>query len=372
VAVGVALPVAVRPVLISLALGAVILWDPTGRVLAAGWGPGAGPERSLEAAVGGEVEAFLHGNGAAAFLAEAGRETPARYAGYDPALLPVAIATAGESPPQAYRNSWLGPANWLLVHNWATWFGLEDVQGYNPTQMQRYVEYIDALNGHVQEYHERDIFPHGIDSPLLDLLNLRYLVLPADAPERADLARLLDEFPTVYADEHVTIVENPEGFPRAWLVHEARLVAPGEALELLADGSVDPRRTALLEVAPPALVAAPDRAAELATFTVQRPDVLRVQVTAAAPALLVLSEVWDSGWRATVDGQPAPVLVANHVLRAVAVPAGEHTVELRYEPPSLRLGIAITLVALLLAVAVWIALARREGVSRDSLSGATS
>ena len=44
--------------------------------------------------------------------------------------------------------------------------------------------YIDALNGHRQEYHERDLFPAGLPSPLLDLLNLRYLIVPADAPER--------------------------------------------------------------------------------------------------------------------------------------------------------------------------------------------
>ena len=115
------------------------------------------------------------------------------------------------------------------MHNWGTWFGVADIQGYNPVQLQRYVEYIDALNGHRQEYHERDLFPAGLTSPLLDLLNLRYLLVPADAPERADLAPLVAELPTVYADEHVRILENPEALPRAWLVHQAEQVAPGEA-----------------------------------------------------------------------------------------------------------------------------------------------
>jgi hypothetical protein len=232
---------------------------------------------------------------------------------------------------------------------------VEDLQGYNPLQTQRYVEFIDALNGHRQEYHERDLFPAGVASPLLDLLNLRYLLVPADAPERSDLAPLLANLPTVYADAHVRILENPEALPRAWLVHEATQVAPGEALPLLADGAVDPRQSVLLETVPPALAAPADPTAEAARVVAQEPDRLELQVTAEAPALLVLSEVWDPGWRATVSGVPTPVLLANHALRALPIPPGQHAVVLTYAPPLLHLGLAIsgaTLVGLV-AAALW-------------------
>jgi hypothetical protein len=358
-AVAIALPIAMRPVLVPLALAAIILWDPTGRVLAAGWGQGLGPERSFQTAVTGEIEIFLYANGAAEYLREATRESPGRYAGFDPALLPD-IAASGELPQPAYRNHWLGPSNWLLVHNWGTWFGVEDTQGYNPVQTQRYVEYIDALNGHRQEYHERDLFPAGLASPLLDLLNLRYLLVPAEAPERADLAPLVAELPTVYTNEHVRILENPEALPRAWLVHEATQVAPGAALPLLAEGAIDPRRSALLETAPPTLQAPADPATEAAVFRAHEPDRLELQVTATAPALLVLSEVWDPGWTATVNGVPAPVLLADYLLRAVPLPAGQHTVVLSYEPPLLRIGLTITLGTTLLLLALWGGLIVRE------------
>jgi hypothetical protein len=357
--VTIALPGAVRPALVALALAAVVLWDPTGRILAAGWGPGLGPERSLDAATAGETDQFLYQNGAARFLAAATRDHPGRYAGYDPALLPD-VASSGELPPQAYRNHWLGPANWLLVQNWGTWFNVEDVQGYNPVQVQRYVEYIDALNGHRQEYHEADVFPSGLASPLLDLLNLRYLIVPAAAPERDDLAPLVAELPEIYADDHVRILENADAAPRAWLVHEAQQVAPGEALPLLADGAVDPRQTALLEAPPPSLSAPPDPATESVRVVHQEPDRIRVETAAAAPALLVLSDVWDPGWNATVDGAPAPIYLADHVMRAVPVPAGEHAVEMRYDPPSLRFGLAVTLLTIVLVAAISIGLLFRE------------
>ena len=81
---------------------------------------------------------------------------------------------------------------------------------------------------------------------------------------------------------------------------------------------------------------------------------------AATPALLMLSEVWDPGWSATVDGEPAPVLLADHVLRAVPVPAGEHTVTLTYEPLYLRLGLAIAALTLVAIVVVAVFASRQS------------
>jgi hypothetical protein len=369
-AIAIALPVAKRAALIPLVLATVILWDPVGRMLATGANPTYGSERSLRSAVSGDVETFLYQNGAAAFLTDATRVAPARYAGFDPALLPDVIAQ-GDLPSLGYTDSWWGHSNWLLVHNWGTWFRLEDIQGYNPVQSQRYAEFIDALNGHPQEYHERDLFPSGLTSPLLDLLNLRYLIVPGDAAERPDLAPSLTEFPSVYGDEHVRILENPEALPRAWLVHEAQQVAPGEALDLLADGTVDPRKVALLESAPPSTLApASDPTTEVATYTHTEPDWLELRVKAQTPALLVLSEVWDPGWTARVDGEVAPVLVTNHVLRAISIPAGAHTVVLHFDPPLLRLGIAITVGTALLILTLWGSLIVREHRRvRDSSPG---
>ncbi|HLL50366.1 MAG TPA: YfhO family protein, partial [Thermomicrobiales bacterium] len=345
-----ALPTSARVQQTAL-LGVMILviWDPAGRIVLHGYASDPRLERSLQESltVDHTTEAFLYHNGAAAFLAEQTAIRSGRYAGFDSAMLHDPETIEVVAPELGYRSS--SSLNnprvfWLLVHNWGTWFGVEDIQGYNPIQTQRYVEYIDALNGHRQEYHERDLFPAGLSSPLLDLLNLRYLIVPADAPDRPDLAPLLTTFPPVYANEHVRILENPDALPRAWLVHEAQQVAPGEALGLLADGTIDPRQVALLEVAPPVLepVEAGQEAAELAQVVAYEPDRLELRVTAQSPALLVLSEVWDPGWSATISGQEAPVYLANHTLRAIPIPPGEHQVVLTYDPPFLRVGLAIT------------------------------
>jgi uncharacterized membrane protein YfhO len=70
------------------------------------------------------------------------------------------------------------------------------------------------------------------------------------------------------------------------------------------------------------------------------------------PGYLVLTDTYYPGWRATVDGQPAEILEANHAFRAVQLDRGEHTVTFEYEPLSFRLGAWLTLLALVVLVVI--------------------
>lgn len=69
------------------------------------------------------------------------------------------------------------------------------------------------------------------------------------------------------------------------------------------------------------------------------PDRLVLDVAAAAPGLLVLSEVYHPYWRATVDGDSAPVLQVNVALRAVPVAAGRHRVTMTFRDPTVSAGL---------------------------------
>jgi hypothetical protein len=75
-------------------------------------------------------------------------------------------------------------------------------------------------------------------------------------------------------------------------------------------------------------------------------DEARYRVAADAAGYLVTRDSYAAGWTATVDGAPARVLRANGKHRAVAVPAGEHDVTLRYRAPGLVPGLALTIAAL--------------------------
>jgi hypothetical protein len=304
-----------------------------------------------------DLETYYAPTGAVAFIGDRGAVDSGRYIGYDRQQQAIA-----DGQRILYRYQFASPeTRALLVNNRGTLHGLEDAQGYNPVQPKRFVEYMTALNGHAQEYHDANVYPGGITSPLLDLLNVRYVVIPAETmANRSDLRALNGAFPTIYADDEVQVRENREALPQAWIVHEALQVSRGEALPLLESGAVDPRRTALIEADPPPLAPATNPAAEWIVTQVNDPDRLRLAVSTDAPGLLVLSESYDPGWRAYIDGEEADVLVADHLLRAVPLPAGEHAVELRYEPRSLRVGVAISTVTAFTVIGALLVVVQRS------------
>ena len=73
----------------------------------------------------------------------------------------------------------------------------------------------------------------------------------------------------------------------------------------------------------------------------------------------MFSEIYyPDGWQVTIDGQPAELARANYILRSLYVPAGKHTIEMRFDPQSLHVteGIAYAALILLLlgaVAAVW-------------------
>jgi uncharacterized membrane protein YfhO len=97
------------------------------------------------------------------------------------------------------------------------------------------------------------------------------------------------------------------------------------------------------------------------------------EVDAPADGVLVVVEGYDAGWRATVDGEPAQVLRANLVFRAVEVSAGTHTIVLEYAPPGVRAAWWLWLVTMmgLVAVAVDELRTRRPADGRRDTDEAT-
>jgi hypothetical protein len=157
------------------------------------------------------------------------------------------------------------------------------------------------------------------------------------------------------------VYDRREALPRAYLATGARVLDDDAALRRLADPSFDPRSEILL--APSASSAAieavgsPSGTAEL---EVSEAEHVRIRTRSDGPAYLVLSDSWYPGWRASVDGTEAPISRANVLFRAVPVPAGDHVIELVYEPTSLRLGAAISAGSMLVGLAAWWVSARRR------------
>ena len=118
-----------------------------------------------------DLSTYYRPTGAVAFLQQHQSDPPFRYFGYAPDV---------DGQPLAYTVRFLDPgtAN-LEVNNHALPLGLSDIQGYDASHLRRYDSFLAALNGQTQDYHNAEVFPRGLSSPLLDLLNARYVIVPA-------------------------------------------------------------------------------------------------------------------------------------------------------------------------------------------------
>ena len=83
----------------------------------------------------------------------------------------------------------------------------------------------------------------------------------------------------------------------------------------------------------------------------RRPDVVRIEAEAPGDGLLVVADAFWDGWKATVDGRPAVLEIADGLVRAVRWPAGRHILEMRYDPVEVPLGAAVSGITALLLLA---------------------
>ena len=113
----------------------------------------------------------------------------------------------------------------------------------------------------------------------------------------------------------------------------------------------------------PASAGSDKATASEASIQTYAPKRITVKTRSAAPGILLLNDRWHPDWKVTIDGQSAPLLRANFLMRGVSVPSGEHTVEYRFDPPHPTLWISVAAVAtgLLLVGILILAPKPREG-----------
>jgi len=219
-----------------------------------------------------------------------------------------------------------------IEQNGCAEFGLRSVFGYDPLTLQRYEEFITSWpDTRARTY---------------DLLNAGYLVTtsPQDFPDEPDAPRLLLE------QSGMWVYERPAALPRAWVVSQFEVMEDTAMLARIHEPDFDPRTTALVDSMPECgdTDSEGDNAVEIVHYEGNRIEA-RVR---GKGGLLIFSEVYYPGWRATVDDNPARLVRADYLLRALCVPAGQHRVVLTYDPPLLKLGLAITGLTLLSVIGV--------------------
>jgi hypothetical protein len=220
---------------------------------------------------------------------------------------------------------------------------------------RRYNEFLDALRQNTR---------------LLNLAGVKYILTGLDEPP--DWWH--NHLDRVYSAEGLSIYENLDVLPRAFLVHQAEVPGSDEAILAALTGEEFDLSSSILLEDPSAL----DRLESLdsAPPAVEGQDSVCVvdyglnrvviETTSSRPGFLFLSDTDFPGWQVRVDGREEPLYRADYLFRAVLVPMGPHTVEFAFDPVPFKIGLAIALVTAATLVAVSIATLRRRASLRSA------
>jgi uncharacterized membrane protein YfhO len=236
------------------------------------------------------------------------------------------------------QGRYFGPNDAIL-------YGYQDVHGYNPMILKRYLEYINKSQrfpGPAEAVNVRYITE--LDNNLVRMLNVKYTVTETGG------IRPLDTY-----------------LPRAFVVSDAVTLPKEEILDFMASADFDPQRVVVLEqdqhtgtlkLPRPSLPVHHENAktplpvSEECRILSFEKDRIAVKVRINSAGCLVLSEMNYPGWKAYVNGSPAEILTGNYLFRTVPLTQGEHDVVLEFEPVAFRIGIVITGFSLLLFILV--------------------
>ena len=194
--------------------------------------------------------------------------------------------------------------------------------GYHGAKPRRFEELINYYN------------THQIPA-VLDFLNVKY-VLVNDTEENS-----------------LQPLNNPNALGAAWAVEKIKVVPTADALLESMKITDFSSQALVLENSFPEDIPLKYQQDSLTTVNLveEAPDHLVYQVQADSDQFIVFSEMYyPQGWRATVNGLQTPIINVNYVLRGLKVPAGNSTVEFRFEPEVVVLGTAIRWGSLILFV----------------------
>jgi hypothetical protein len=234
--------------------------------------------------------------------------------------------------------------------------GLPDVRGYDAVDPKRLLDVLEFARqrgtsspsyARTQEFSPwvawtNDGTPRI--SPVLSMLNVRYLIFCQDLPNQVKAMIRSDGY---------TVVENELAVARTFVPQTVQVVDDEQQLmDQLRAVTFDPVRVSYVTGHPDLPAVSRGTARILEEF----PERVVVEAGMDTAGMVVLADLWDKGWQAQVDGQVTPILAVNHALRGIVLPAGQHRVVFRYVPESVRIGwvMSCTAIALGLGWAAWI------------------
>lgn len=138
------------------------------------------------------------------------------------------------------------------------------------------------------------------------------------------------------------------------MYHDYKVMSPAEQKEDIKNLAHDYRKTVLLDGTPTLKMPAMQNDSTTINSQIQCKEYesnhITCEVQTDENGIMVFSEIWYPAWVAYIDGQKTPVYRANYSLRAIEVPAGKHTIEMRYESEAFQKGGMISMLTLIFSI----------------------
>jgi len=258
-----------------------------------------------------------------------------------------------------YENSYSVSA---LFPNMATYYGISDCQGYG-IKVQDYTDFVrKVVNENRRPLQARYfIILSNPFSRFIRMLGVDYTLMVNRSGFNLNKNGMYER---MFGENECTLWRLNDSLPRAFLVFND-LVPENkeEAFKIINSEDFDPGKTLLIEEPDDSLVTnnsldqnkEQEGKVEIISFS---PDIIKLKVRAESPAWLVLLEAHAPGWRARVNGMDTEVIRGNYWHRAMKVPEGDSEVELYYSPISVKSGLFVSLLSLVLWAVALIAVIR--------------
>ncbi len=292
--------------------------------------------------------------------------------------------------------------SYLMYHN------ISSVGGYVPNPIQKYQDLIGA--GTSVMFNAPNLVRYR---NILDILNVKYVIsvwIPEELSQYDERTQkeienfklnFLRRWGISWQDAHSRlrlvfrdrkgqgVYENETALPKAWVVHNFKVVPEEKVLEELKNPDFDPRATVILEetveVRRQKTEDIPMYREEEVRIVEYTPNKIIIEVKLTSPGFLVLSENWHPDWKAYIDtcpphsygrrgkqkavgskqkGKRVKVYIANYTLRAVQLDKGKHTVEFVYDSPYFKAGATVSFLSFLFLLGIigfWVKRGRKNG-----------
>lgn len=215
----------------------------------------------------------------------------------------------------------------ILPPDTNTYYGIESVNGYDPIHSLRYEQFIAAMERGEANItppygYERIMVPKNIESPLFNLLNVRYIFSFSELSDK--------RFKKVMNEGQTLLYENMSVLPRVYLAQKVIFKnTDQEIMNELYNKKFDYRFDAIVEH-PVDVLNFELNAGESATLLEYQSGRVTIQTKTIQPRLLVLGNMYNPRWHATIDSKPATIVRTNYLFMSISVPSGDHKIQFSY------------------------------------------